>query len=134
MDSISQAEFLEATQQHDDDIIATQVTYSKDTGRIVVELSSSVQIAFVARQFQGLETATDDELAQLSITPSGRGIYVEALDVDVYLPTLLQGVFGSTRWMASQMGKTGGKAVGGLKAKSSRENGKRGGRPKKQAA
>jgi hypothetical protein len=36
--------------------------------------------------------------------------------------------------MASQMGKTGGKAVGGLKAKSSRENGKRGGRPKKQAA
>jgi hypothetical protein len=42
-------------------------------------------------------------------------------------------LMGSRSWMAAQMGKKGGKSTSEAKSKSSRENGKLGGRPKKAA-
>jgi hypothetical protein len=45
----------------------------------------------------------------------------------------LEGAFGSDRWM-QQIGKLGGLRRSAIKAKASRENGKRGGRPKNKVA
>jgi hypothetical protein len=45
----------------------------------------------------------------------------------------VEGAFGSRRWM-QQIGKLGGSRRSTLKAKASRENGKRGGRPKDRVA
>jgi hypothetical protein len=55
------------------------------------------------------------------------------LDADLYVPSLIEGAFGSRRWM-QQIGKLGGSSRSSVKAKSSRENGKRGGRPKVRVA
>jgi len=41
---------------------------------------------------------------------TGLGLHWPKLDADVYVPALLQGVFGSKQWMAAQLGAVGGKA------------------------
>ena len=53
---------------------------------------------------------------------------------DIYIPALLQGVLGSKSWMAARLGAAGGRVRGGAKAAASRDNGRRGGRPRKVTA
>jgi hypothetical protein len=41
----------------------------------------------------------------------------------------MHGVFGSKRWMAAQLGATGGRASTAAKTAAARENGRKGGAP-----
>lgn len=110
---------------------ATAVRYDRRIGRIVIDLSTGIEIAFRPHDAQGLELAKVDDLAEIEISPSGLGIHFPRLDADLYLPALLEGFLGSRRWMAAEMGKAGGKATTEAKAIAARENGRLGGRPKK---
>jgi hypothetical protein len=101
--------------------------------RIVVELSTGIEISFSPKQAQGLETARPDDLSEIEISPSGLGLHFPKLDADIYVPALLEGVLGSAKWMAGQMGRIGGAARSVSKANAARENGKRGGRPRRIA-
>ena len=112
---------------------AVTAHYDRRTSRIVVKLNTDVQISFPARVAEGLADASPDELAAIEITPSGLGLHWPRLDADLYVPGLLAGQFGSKRWMAAQLGAAGGRARSQAKAKSSRENGRKGGRPRKEA-
>jgi hypothetical protein len=107
------------------------VRYDRRIGRVVIELSSGLEVAFKPHDAQGLERAKPEHLADIEISPSGLGLHFPALDADLYLPTLLDGFLGSRRWMAAAMGKAGGKAATDAKAAAARTNGKLGGRPKK---
>ena len=80
-----------------------------------------------------LAEADPAALHEIEITPSGLGLHWPALDADVYVPGLMQGVFGSKRWMAAQLGAAGGRARTAAKAAAARQNGAKGGRPRKQA-
>jgi hypothetical protein len=111
--------------------VATSAHYDRRIGRIVIDLSSGLEVAFRANDAQGLERATASELSKIEISPSGLGIHFPLLDADLYLPALLKGFLGSRRWMAAQMGKAGGKVSTKAKAAASRRNGKLGGRPRK---
>jgi hypothetical protein len=110
---------------------ATAARYDRRSGRVVIELSSGLSIAFKPQQAQGLEHATPEQLRTIDIAPSGLGLHFPALDADLYLPGLLQGFLGSRRWMAAQLGKAGGRAKSATKTAAARANGKLGGRPKK---
>jgi hypothetical protein len=110
---------------------ATAARYDRRSGRVVIELSSGLSIAFKPQQAQGLEHATPEQLRTIDIAPSGLGLHFPALDADLYLPGLLQGFLGSRRWMAAQLGKAGGRAKSAAKTAAARANGKLGGRPKK---
>ena len=111
--------------------VATSAHYDRRIGRLVIDLSSGLQIAIRPSDAQGLERATASELSKIEISPSGLGIHFPLLDADLYLPALLKGFLGSRRWMAAQMGKAGGKVSTKEKAAASRRNGKLGGRPRK---
>jgi hypothetical protein len=74
--------------------------------------------------------AKRSDLKVIEITPSGFGLHFPRLDVDLWLPGLLEGVFGTREWMASRLGARGGQA----KARAARVNGKLGGRPRKGKA
>lgn len=113
---------------------AVAVRYDRRISRVVISLASGLQIAFAPRDAQGLENAHPADLVDAEISPSGLGVHFPKLDADLYIPALLEGFLGSKRWMASQMGKRGGKATSDAKASASRENGKRGGRPRKLIA
>ncbi len=100
----------------------------------MIRLNGKLGIFFAPREVEGLEHATPDQLNEIEISPSGYGIHFPQLDADVYLPSLLEGVFGSERWMTSRMGKLGGSSRSAAKTLAARQNGKSGGRPKQKGA
>lgn len=105
--------------------------YDRANRRIVVRLSSHLDVSFSPQDAQGLENAKPSQLQQISISPSGFGIHFPKLDADLYLPALLEGFLGSKRWMAARLGHVGGKSRSRAKVAASRANGRQGGRPKK---
>ena len=108
---------------------AASVRYDGDRGRVMVELTNGCSFAFPGRLAQGLETATEEQLAQVEILGAGSGLHWEALDVDLLLPGLLAGLFGTKAHMARLAGRTKSPA----KAAAARANGTKGGRPRKPA-
>ncbi|WP_294541964.1 DUF2442 domain-containing protein [uncultured Rhodoblastus sp.] len=113
---------------------AVSARYDRRKSRIVVDLNSGVQFAFPTQLAEGLSNASPESLADIEISPSGLGLHWPKLDADVYIPAILQGVFGSKTWMAQQLGAKGGRARSDAKVSASRENGRRGGRPRKSTA
>ena len=110
---------------------ATAAHYDRRTDRLVIDLSSGLSIAFRPHDAQGLERAKPEQLRAIEISPSGFGLHFPDLDADIYLPALLEGFFGSRRWMAAQLGKAGGSVKSRAKTAAVRANGKLGGRPKR---
>jgi hypothetical protein len=110
--------------------VATAARYDRRLGRVVIRLNSGLDVAFSPRDAQGLEQATTAQLRDIEISPSGFGIYFPTLDVDIYLPALLEGFLGSRAWMAARLGGVGGKSRSAAKLSAARRNGKLGGRPK----
>lgn len=112
--------------------IAIGAHYDKRLGRLVIDLSTGLQIAFKPHDAQGLAEATPEQLEHIEISPSGLGLHFPELDADIYLPGILEGLLGSKKWMAALLGKTGGRSTSAAKAAAARLNGKKGGRPKKK--
>ena len=112
---------------------AESARFDARQGKVIVTLSSGIDIAFPSASAQGLEKASAADLKTIEISPSGLGLHFPKLDADVYLPALLDGLLGSRKWMAARMGAVGGKAKTPAKSAASRENGKKGGRPRKVA-
>ncbi|NRR33306.1 DUF2442 domain-containing protein [Oxalobacteraceae bacterium] len=110
---------------------ATAVHFDERLERIVIVLASGLHISFAPKDVQGLKRATAADLVDAQISPSGLGVHFPKLDADIYIPSLLEGFLGSKSWMASQMGKVGGKASTDAKVSAARANGKLGGRPRK---
>ncbi|HEY1932511.1 MAG TPA: DUF2442 domain-containing protein [Acetobacteraceae bacterium] len=113
---------------------AVSAHYDRRRNRVIVRLTTGVEIGFVPQDAQGLENASAEQLRQIEVSELGLGIHFPMLDADLYVPALLEGALGSRHWMAARLGSAGGKARSSAKAAASRENGKRGGRPKAAAA
>lgn len=110
---------------------ATTAQYERKRDRVVIGLSTGIEVAFRPRDAQGLERAKPGQLDTIEISPSGLGIHFPKLDADIYLPALLEGFLGSKRWIATEHGKIGGSVSTTAKAAAARRNGKLGGRPRK---
>ena len=110
---------------------AVAAEYDAERCRVIVTLSTGFEVMFLPSLAQGLEHAKPEELANIEISPAGFGLHFPKLDADLYLPALLEGVFGSRAWMAAQLGAEGGKAASAKKAAAAQKNGRLGGRPKK---
>lgn len=110
---------------------AVAAHYDRRSGRVVIHLSSRLDVSFSPRDAQGLENAKPSQLDEIEISPSGLGIHFPKLDADLYLPSLLEGFLGSKKWMASRLGQIGGKSKSAAKRSASKANGRLGGRPKK---
>ena len=109
--------------------LAKSAAYDAERNRIVIILTTGIEIAFVPEQIQNLGGATADELHDVVIRSSGLSIHWPRLDADFSVQNLLLGFTGTQKWMAAQLGAAGGKARSEVKTAKSRENGKRGGRP-----
>lgn len=108
--------------------------YDQRLGRVVLALSSKVEVMFAPEDAQGLERARAGDLETIEISPSGLGIHFPKLDADLYVPALLEGFLGSRAWMAARLGEKGGRSRSAAKRKAAKTNGKLGGRPRKRVA
>lgn len=132
-DEMKRAEAAARTRQ-DSFPRVTAAYYSAELDRLVVQLSTGLGLLVDHRDLQGLESATPDDLRQVEISPSGFGLHFPAVDADVYVPGLIEGRLGSAAYMAAKLGSSGGRTRSAEKARAARENGRRGGRPRKIAA
>ena len=112
---------------------AVRAWYEADSERVFMELVNGVIMGFPHQLLQGLEHGTTQQLAEVEITPTGSSLHWESLDADLGVSQLISGLFGSKAWM-TELGRQGGKLKSVAKAQASRDNGKRGGRPRKTIA
>jgi len=113
---------------------AVAARYDAGRARVVIALSTGVELGLAPRDVEGLAGASADDLRAVEIDSRGLGIHFPKLDADLYVPALLEGVLGSRRWMAARLGAAGGQARSPAKATAARENGRLGGRPRKSIA
>jgi hypothetical protein len=111
---------------------AVAASYDPRDRTIRVDFANGCAFLFPADLGQGLRGATDAQLARVELMPSGHGLHWEDLDADLWIPSLMAGVFGSRAWMA-ELGRRGGSVRTPAKARAARRNGLKGGRPKKSA-
>ncbi|OYV30216.1 MAG: hypothetical protein B7Z81_14475 [Acidocella sp. 20-61-6] len=112
---------------------AVSARYDRRASRVIVNLNTGVQLSVPTRNLEGLTDAPEDDLAEIEISPAGLGLHWPKLDADVYVPSLLQGIFGSKKWMAALLGASGGRSTSTAKTAAARRNGHKGGRPRRVA-
>jgi len=106
---------------------AASARYDRKLDRVVVDLTNGCTFAFPPRIVQGLEQATEAELAEVEVLGAGYGLHWETLDVDFTVPGLLAGIFGTRAYVARHAGR----ATSPAKSAAARANGAKGGRPRK---
>jgi hypothetical protein len=113
---------------------AKRARYDRKTERVLVELTNGCSFGFPARRAEGLEDASDNELAEVTILGLGLGLHWERLDVDLSVPGLLAGLFGTKAWIDRERASHAGSTRSPAKAAAARRNGAKGGRPLKRTA
>jgi Protein of unknown function (DUF2442) len=109
---------------------AKAVSYNPKTQKLELTLRDSSKLFLDANLIQGLENATPSQINDVQIEGNGYGLHWEILDIDISVPGLVKGIYGTKAWM-KHLGEKGGRISNPLKANAARENGKRGGRPPK---
>lgn len=113
---------IRETQPH-----AQAARYDAKADRVIVDLVNGTTFAFPPRLVEGLHDASPAQIAEVEVIAAGFGLHWETLDLDYTVPGLVNGVFGTTKWMAAKAGRTSSPA----KAAAARANGAKGGRPRK---
>jgi hypothetical protein len=85
---------------------AVAAAYFPAIKRILIKLNTGIEIAIVPEDYQTLEHAKPSELKNIEITPSGDALIFPKLDDGLYLPGLMEGLFGTKRWMAEKRKRT----------------------------
>jgi hypothetical protein len=111
---------------------AVAARYDAETQRIIVDLKSGVTVMVPRSAIRELEDASLEEIARVSISTSGEGLHWDELDVHVSVPGLMLEIVGP-RAISEELARRAGRASSEAKAKAARENGKKGGRPRKVA-
>lgn len=76
---------------------AESAHYDVGRRRVIVRLTTGVEIGFAPRDAEALQHATRDELAVIEVDAFGLGIHFPLLDADLYVPTLLEEVLGTEK-------------------------------------
>jgi chromatin remodeling complex protein RSC6 len=105
---------------------ADSAYFDKKSGRIVIRLTNGAEFSFPPGLVEGLADASTDKLSDIEVLGRGHALHWESLDLDFSVPNLLNGIFSTSRWMASRAGA----ATSERKAAAARANGAKGGRPR----
>jgi hypothetical protein len=110
-------------------VVGAQYDAAQDT--VDLAFQSGGSMAIPRRIIPGLERAPASALASIDISPAGDALSWQSLDVDVYVPGLVERAFG-TRLFAAATGQKGGQQRSKAKAAAAKTNGAKGGRPRKR--
>ncbi|WP_455233343.1 DUF2442 domain-containing protein [Geopseudomonas aromaticivorans] len=68
---------------------AVSACYESGLDRLLIVLSAGVRMVLPRRRCAELNDAQPADLIDIEISPSGYGLHFPAIDVDIYLPPLL---------------------------------------------
>lgn len=115
---------------------AEAARYDAEARQLVLTLQGGVSLAFPPDLLPELADLPPDALAQLVVGPAGDSLEHDPLDLHVSLGGLLLEVLRASGWkdaIRAELNREVARIKSDAKAASSRENGKRGGRPRKDA-
>ena len=112
---------------------ALSARYDRRSDRVVIDLVNGCTYAFPVQFVQDLQGASHDDLAKIEVDGLGLNLHWPAPDVDLYVPALVGGIFGTRDWMAKELARRAGQVKSPAKAAAARANGSKGGRPRKAA-
>jgi hypothetical protein len=101
---------------------ALAARYDRRRHKVWVKLDSGIDFSFDPRRAHGLDEASADDLVGVTVEGVGSTLHFPKLDADFSVARLLEGFLGPLEWTKRE-----------ARAAASRENGKRGGRPRKEA-
>lgn len=137
MANITAAEIAAARQRGAEEPTIKAGRFVRSTRTLEVAFMNGVKIAVpvsLIQDFSALDRApTLAELADVQVSGGGASLYWPRLDIGLWGPGLLRGVFGGKAWMR-EIARGMGASRSPAKAAASRENGRKGGRPRKQPA
>jgi len=108
---------------------ATSAEYERATGEVRVRMHNGASLAIPASALDELRGASDDDLARVEVPPSGSGLRWPSLDVAIALEGVLEAAFGGV--VRSALARKAGATRSSAKTRAARENGSKGGRPRK---
>ena len=79
--------------------LARAASFDAVRGRIVVELSDGRAYAFPPRLVEDLADAEPSDLDEIVVDGAGLNLHWPKLDVDLFVPDLIAGIFGAKAWM-----------------------------------
>jgi Protein of unknown function (DUF2442) len=116
----------EARAQDPSAIVAARYDAARDA--IDLGFRSGGVISIPRQVVPGLDAISTAALGTINVSPGGDALSWPSLDVDVYVPGLVERAFG-TRLFAQATGQRGGLRRSKAKAAAARANGAKGGRP-----
>lgn len=114
---------------------AKAVRYDPHTRTYNLEMVAGATVSIHVDRIAYLADATDAELAEVELSPSGGGISWPRLDVDLNMTGLVMAAVAGASWrdyFRSMLGRENGARTSSAKAEAARKNGKKGGRPRKR--
>jgi Protein of unknown function (DUF2442) len=113
---------------------AISARYDAGSDRIVIELVNGCTLIVPLSNLQDFQNIERDErMADIVVEGLGFNINWPGLNIDLYTPALVAGIFGTKRWMEKALARRAGQAKSPAKAAAARANGAKGGRPRKVA-
>jgi uncharacterized protein DUF2442 len=103
--------------------------YDSDTDAIDLRFSAGGSMSIPRKIVPGLAHAAESKIESIVVSPAGDALSWPALDIDVYVPGLVERAFG-TRLFAASTGRRGGRRRSKAKAAAAKVNGAKGGRPR----
>jgi len=115
-----------------DQLLVEEAKYNRALDVLALRLRNGRRVLIPREDLEGLRGAPAAKVARVEVL-AGVGLHWEELNVDLYAPALLEGIYGSKRWMR-EIGRRGGEVRSARKAKAARRNGAKGGRPQQVMA
>lgn len=79
--------------------VAVSVHYDPDSRQIAILLRSGLELRVALGDVDGLEGASDEQLAAVEIEPPGLTLRWDSLDAELFLPYLVDEKLGDGRWV-----------------------------------
>ena len=81
---------------------AVEARFDRQSGRVELTLANGCAYAFPVHLVQDLQGAGEEVLARLEVDGPGFNLHWPTLDVDLYVPALVAGVFGTRAWVTRE--------------------------------